>query len=70
MKLDPVWATIRKDYHILKTLGKGAYGHVVEAQSKKTGEKRAIKHIKDFSETSYSCTQVLREIQIMKAIQQ
>ena len=53
----------------MRTLGKGTYGHVVECQSKKSGKSRAIKHMFGFSNSQYNCTQVIREVQILRAIQ-
>lgn len=63
------WAEVRKSYKLLSQIGEGGYGIVVKAKCLKTGESVAIKHMTDFNQREYSTRKVLREIQIMRAIQ-
>jgi len=59
---------IGKLYEIKNTIGKGAYGMVLEGVEKKTGQKVAIKQInKLFSEVTI-CKRILREITLMRLV--
>ena len=49
-------------YKIKKFLGEGSYGIVVEAMSKRTKEKVAIKYISDYDSSEYSALKTVREI--------
>lgn len=46
---DPLWDRVEKDhgYNLLEKLGEGSFGSVYKAKCKITGEKFAIKLIKD-----------------------
>jgi serine/threonine protein kinase len=57
---------VTKDYNIIKKIGKGSFGTVVEAQCRQTGLTVAIKCIEGFSKYDYDCVKLVREIQIMK----
>jgi serine/threonine protein kinase len=63
--LSSVWENVSEDYTIIKGLGGGAFGTVVEAKSKLTGDRVAIKLIRNCFRSVYSSRQVLREILIM-----
>ena len=52
--LPSIWNTVSIDYNITKKLGEGAYGTVVEAKSKLTGERVAIKLIRNCFRSVYS----------------
>lgn len=64
-----MWIEVSKDYSIVKKIGKGSFGIVVEAKCRTTGTSVAIKMIKDFAQYDYECVKLIREIQIMKQIQ-
>jgi serine/threonine protein kinase len=49
-----IWDSVSYDYSITKKLGGGAYGTVVEAKSKVTGERVAIKLIRNCFRSVYS----------------
>jgi mitogen-activated protein kinase 1/3 len=66
--LEPVWRVAMKKYDIIRILGKGSYGLVVEAKDKQTKQKVAIKYIPDYNESEYSCVKTLREIKILKLL--
>ena len=51
-------------------LGKGSYGCVFKGKCKKTGQPVALKMMKDSIETEYDFIKTLREIQIMRALNQ
>lgn len=53
-------------YEILKTLGIGAFGVVMKAKSKQTGEIVAIKLIRSVQKDSYQVRKVIREILILR----
>jgi serine/threonine protein kinase len=42
-----------KKYKIVKILGEGSFGIVVEARKKRTKEKVAIKYISDYDSSEY-----------------
>lgn len=63
--LSSVWDQISEHYTVTKILGGGAYGTVVEAKSKASNERVAIKLIRNCFKSVYSSRQVLREILIM-----
>lgn len=53
-------------YEILKTQGIGAFGVVMKAKSKQTGEIVAIKLIRSVQKDSYQVRKVIREILILR----
>jgi serine/threonine protein kinase len=62
LNLGPIWSEVMGQYQLLKTVGKGTYGTVVSAKCRISGQKVAIKHIKDFKKYDYDICKVLREI--------
>tara|TARA_B110000285_G_C14866387_1_gene487054 strand:+ start:89 stop:535 length:447 start_codon:yes stop_codon:yes gene_type:complete len=66
--LEPVWRVAMIKYEIIRILGKGSYGLVVEAKDKQTKQKVAIKYIPNYDECEYSCVKTLREIKILKLL--
>jgi serine/threonine protein kinase len=52
--LSSIWDSVKGNYTITKILGEGAYGTVVEAKSKSSGERVAIKLIKNCFHSVYS----------------
>ena len=57
-----------KKYKIVKILGEGSFGIVVEARKKRTKEKVAIKYISDYDSSEYGALKTVREIQILKKL--
>lgn len=53
------------DYQLTHTLGEGAYGVVVAAIHKPTGQQVAIKKIRPFDHTLF-CLRTLRELKLLK----
>ena len=62
LNLPAVWTDVLPHYKLTRKIGSGTYGTVVGASCKVTGEKVAIKHIKDFSLYEYDCCKLIREI--------
>jgi serine/threonine protein kinase len=44
--LDPIWKHLKPNYKLLKIVGQGTFGTVVQAMHRKTGIEVAIKLIK------------------------
>ena len=61
---------ILKKYEILEVLGKGSYGCVSKAMCLKTGRIVALKVMENQTNTEYDTIKLLREIQLMKRLQQ
>lgn len=53
------------DYEVLHCMGEGAYGTVVAALHRPTGQKVAIKKILPFDHTLF-CLRTLRELKLLK----
>lgn len=63
----PDW-DVGPEYEIVKQLGSGAYGYVVEAVQKSTGKKVAIKKIKELFDDIIDAKRILREITLLRKI--
>ena len=61
---------ILKKYEIIEVLGKGSYGCVSKAMCLKTGRTVALKIMENQTNTEYDTIKLLREIQLMKRLQQ
>ena len=53
---------------MISHLGTGAFGEVVLAKNRETGDKVAIKLITDVSKTPYGARKVLREIVLLRKL--
>ena len=56
------------EYEVVKQLGSGAYGYVVEAIQKSTKKKVAIKKIKELFDDIIDAKRILREITLLRKI--
>ena len=54
-------------YHLIRSLGKGSYGEVVEARNTISGALVAIKRMSGVFEEPTDCKRILREMTILKA---
>ena len=68
LKDEHLWAVIRKDYHIDKKLGQGAYGRVMKCTSKASGKTYAVKLMTDVFDDIHYLKQLVREIHIMRKL--
>lgn len=57
---------IKSRYTLIRPIGHGAYGVVISALDKETGEKVAIKKISRAFEDPIDAKRILREIKLMK----
>ena len=57
------------NYEIVKQVGSGSYGYVVEAIQKSTGKKVAIKRFNSIFEDLVDCKRILREITLLRKLQ-
>lgn len=56
------------NYEIIKQVGSGSYGAVVEAIQKSTGIKCAIKRFKGLFEDLVDCKRILREVTLLRKL--
>ena len=68
-ELPRAWHQIAKSYTLEGVLGQGSYGTVLKGLCKSTGQHVAIKYIHGFSQWDYDCVKVIREIQILRKLQ-
>ncbi len=61
-----IFCQIEKKYSLIRPIGHGAYGVVISALNKETGEKVAIKKISRAFEDPVDAKRILREIKLMK----
>lgn len=59
---------VGNDYEIIKQIGSGSYGYVVEATQKSTGKKVAIKRLNKIFDDVVDCKRILREITLLRAL--
>lgn len=59
---------VGSDYEILKHLGSGSYGYVVEAIQKSTGKKVAIKRLNKIFDDVIDCKRILREVVLLRKL--
>lgn len=58
--------TVGPDYEIVKQVGSGSYGFVVEAIHKPTGKKVAIKRLTRMFDDLVDCKRILREVSLLR----
>ena len=58
----------QKGYEFRELLGRGSYGTVSKGLCKATGQTVALKVMVNQTKTEYDCIKVLREIQLMKRV--
>lgn len=56
-------------YEIVKQVGSGSYGYVVEAIQKSSGKKVAIKRFNNIFEDLVDCKRILREVMLLRKLQ-
>ena len=59
---------VGSNYEIIKQVGSGSYGYVVEAIQKSTGKKVAIKRLNKIFEDTIDCKRILREVTLLRKI--
>lgn len=59
---------IGDEYQIVKQIGSGSYGSVVEALQKSTGKKVAIKRLNGVFEDLIDCKRILREVTLLRKL--
>lgn len=66
--MSPVWKAAIENYDLIDMIGEGSYGEVCEGKCKVTGERVAIKYVKNIYENEYDCVKILREVQILRKL--
>lgn len=64
--LDKEWKILRTDYKLLKKIGSGTFGEVIQAKHRATGTACAIKLIKTDLKTQVDCRNLYRELTILR----
>lgn len=59
---------VGSNYEIIKQVGSGSYGYVVEAIQKSTGKKVAIKRLNKIFEDTIDCKRILREVTLLRKL--
>lgn len=59
---------VLKKYELKSIIGKGSYGCVTKAKCKRTGREVALKVMQQQSQTEYEIIKLLREIQILRRL--
>ena len=66
MVLSSHWLHVTKDYDLIRLIGQGSYGEVVQARHKNSGKTVAIKLLKDLFINKYETKKQLRELTILR----
>ena len=59
---------VGNNYEIVKQVGSGSYGYVVQAIQKSTGKKVAIKRLNKIFEDVVDCKRILREVALLRQL--
>jgi len=59
---------VGSSYEIVKQIGSGSYGYVVEAIQKSTGKKVAIKRLNKIFDDTIDCKRILREVTLLRKL--
>lgn len=59
---------VGSDYEVIKQIGSGSYGQVVEAKKISTGQKVAIKRMNNLFDDTVDCKRILREITLLRLL--
>jgi len=62
------WLPVTQKYKLLKKIGRGAYGVVIEAEHIESGKNVAIKMVDVNNQCKYSFKKVLRELSILRQL--
>mmetsp|Transcript_19268 Transcript_19268/g.29555 ORF Transcript_19268/g.29555 Transcript_19268/m.29555 type:complete len:171 (+) Transcript_19268:145-657(+) len=68
LNLKPIWRAVQHQYRLNMRLGKGAFGDVIQAECKASGQVVAVKLIENYCKSEYTCVKVARELQLMKGL--
>lgn len=60
---------VGNNYEVVKQVGSGSYGYVVQAIQKSTGKKVAIKRLNKIFEDVIDCKRILREVTLLRKLQ-
>jgi mitogen-activated protein kinase 1/3 len=60
---------VGNNYEIIKQVGSGSYGYVVQSIQKSTGKKVAIKRLNKIFEDVIDCKRILREVCLLRMLQ-
>jgi len=59
---------VGSNYEIVKQIGSGSYGYVVEAIQKNSGKKVAIKRLNKIFDDTIDCKRILREVTLLRKL--
>jgi mitogen-activated protein kinase 1/3 len=62
------WRIVIDQYHLIRVLGTGSYGQVVEAENLKTNKRVAIKKVSNLFEDLIDTKRILREVTLLKCM--
>ena len=60
---------VGNNYEVVKQVGSGSYGYVVQAIQKSTGKKVAIKRLNKIFEDVIDCKRILREVVLLRHLE-
>ena len=64
--LDPMWKQLKSEYKLVRIIGQGTFGTVVQAKHRKSGLECGIKLIKTPLKTQIECRNIVRELSILR----
>ena len=63
-----MWAKLPREYELLKHIGTGSYGEVIQAKNIITGQTVAIKLVKNSFKHTFQARKIVSEIQILRQL--